>query len=502
MFSNMSDGTLNWKALGVLTVIAGMLLAVPLASASSPPPPPTIPAGSTGNAWAYGGAWYWNDSQLGSLYGNNTSYSSSFHESGSLQLGLQVIYIQTNTSGGEMVEVYEALTIVASVNAHYQGSSSSGYSSSGSFNVNANGWYVVNDFINFTNSGQVTVTSGGTSSTATALAVENAQTYIAANVNANFAASASSTYAGTSSSYSANGSLGANVNGNAQINFAPSLGLIPMNPTTGESWTSVSNYTASGAVSANAHEYVVVPEAFAGGLGNGTSAGCPATWHLSGQSCIYANSTSGSLSATGTGYVSLMGTDLGTINLPTTVNGQSPTAQDIQLSTTGNWGFSDGVVLVPSTLVSSTSGSGVGPLSLMGGAHHPALGAAGSDEFYYQFGGAHLGVVGSNGGNLGGKSTQTKPETPQAATQAAASNLQAAQGSSSSPAGFPLMLVLVVVIVAVVVILGAVLWMGRRRKSRAMAAGNPAGPMPTQPQPYVGPQQPSYPGNYPPPPAH
>ncbi len=496
------------KAIGVLTVIAGLLLAVPMAAASSPPPPPTIPAGSIGNSWAYGGAWYWNDSQLGNLYGNNSSYSSSFKESGSLQLGLQVIYIQTNNSGGEMVQVWEALTVVASVNAQYSGSSSGGYSSTGSFNVNANGWYVIDDFINFTNSGQVALTSGGTTTNVPALAVENAQTYVSANVAASFSASASSSYGGTSSSYSANGSLGANAAGNAQVSFTPALGIIPVNPSVGQSWTSASNYSASGAISAAVHEYVVVPEAFA--TYNGTT-GCPTSWQQSGQNCVYANSTSGQLSASTSGFVNLMGSDLGTYTLPTTVNGQSPTAQEVQISTTGDWGFSDGFVLVPSTLLSSTSGGGT-PLSLSPGGNHGLLSSSGQDQFDYQAGGAHIGVVGANGGTLGGKTTQSAPETTQVASQTAVSNLNAAQGNNGpASSGFPLMLVLVVVIVAVVVILGAVLWMGRRRKSKAAAIGAPQGqgPQMASPPAYPG-AQPAYPGNttyqgnpasnYPPPP--
>ncbi len=504
----MSKPIISWATLGVLTVLASLLLAFPLAAASSPPPPPSIPPGSTSASWAYGKQFFWNDSSVTNLAGNNSSLTSGYSESGQIALGLEVIYIQTNTSQGQQVEVYEALTLVGSVNANAQGSSSSGATGSGSASLNVNAWYVVTDFLNFTN-GQVTLSTGAPAS---ALALQNAQTNVQADVEASFSASESYSYGGSSSSFSANGSFGANVAGSAQASFTPALGIVPLNVSPGQSWNSAANYTGSGSVAANSHYYLSYPMAYGGAYGNGTgSAQCPAGSTQQGQNCVVSNSSSGSFSVTSTGSVTLFGQDLGTVTLPAPTSGQTLTAQEVDLQMAGGFGFTDGFVLVPSSLISATAGAGTlatGMQSLS----HVAIGSGGNTVDYQANNPSHIGVVGASGGSMGGQTLQSQPQDASVATQAAQTNLAAAQGTSSPAAKtFPLVLVLVIAVVAVVVITSAVIWTGRKRRRvppselRGTAGSQPAAPylQPQAPaQPGYAPAQPPRPPtpNFPPPP--
>ncbi len=501
-------GTGYLSFVAALTVAAAMLLAVPMASAataSSPPPPPTIPPGSVSATWAYGKTLNWTGNELRSFISNNSTVTQNLSESGSASIGLEVIYIQTNTSSGEMVQTYEALTAVVSVMATYSATSSSGYSASATLNFQANGWYVVQDFLNFSNSAQVIMSTGNS---ATALGIENAATQVSANLNAAFSASASDSYGVTSSSYSANGTLAASVLGNANVQFSPALGIIPLNVTPGQSWTSQSNYTDSGALQAAFHEYYKYPEAIAGSV-NGTGPQCPPGTQQQGQDCVYSNASSGSLGVTGSGTAFLSGTDLGTVVLPTPTSGSTLTAQKLQVDLSGGWGFSDGLILVPSSLSGATSGGGLGstPLSTVHALSARSPAATTGNSLYYQTNNpSHIGVLGSDSGAIGGQEFSATPQTPQVAEQQAQSNLNSATGSGANNAGgLPVILILMVVVVAVVVIAAAVIWTGRKRRRvpPSNASGQP-GAMPgtylqsQAPAPPVYQQPPTAPGPTPP----
>ena len=474
-----------------LTVAAAMLLAVPMASAASanaPPPPPSIPPGSVSATWAYGKNLNWSGNELRSFIANNSTVTQNLSEKGSLAIGLEVIYIQTNTSGGAMVQTYEALTVVASVAATYQASSSSGYTASATLNFQANGWYVVQDFLNFSNSAQVILANGAA---VPALGLENAATEVSANLAASFSASATDAYGVTSTSYSANGTIGAAVSGNAGVQFQPSLGLIPLNVTPGQSWSSQANYTDSGALQAAFHEYYQYPVALAGTL-NGSGPHCPPGSQQIGQDCVFSNASSGSLGVTGSGTAFLSGTDLGTIVLPTPTSGVTITADKVAIDVSGGWGFSDGLVLVPSTLAGATSGGSVGPLSTLHSLARTASAASGNGIYYQPNDPSHIGVLGSDGGTIGGKQFSATPQDPHVAAQQAESNLNGATGGSTGSGGLPVMLILLVVVVAVVVITSAVIWTGRKR--RRMPPSATSGQPGQMPGTYLQSQAPAPPG--------
>lgn len=467
-----------------MIVFASMLLAVPMAAASSPPPPPPIPPGSTGASWAYGHLWQWNNSAINSIDTNESNITADLHESGSIQVGSEVIYIETNTSGGEMIQTYSAVTLAASFSATY--SETEGTTTvSASVNFQGYGWYVVQNYLNLTNSGVVYI--GGVAEPGVAL--ENAATNVQLNMTMSFSVSESG-YGG-STAYSASGYFSAQALGKAMADFSPALGLFPAdaaNLTTGTVWNSSSTYTASGSISAGAHEFESLPAEY---FANAT---CPVGYQASGSNCVFSATNSTTITpAVGTGTITLYGSDLGSFPINTTTPGQSQQVQELQIWTDGPYGVTDGLVFVPSGLLGT--GPGGTPLGIEHTLVH-TLQATPNDNFYYNAQSTtHLGVVGASESVTGSGSTVLAPQSPQVAESAVVTNLAAAQPSpSSSSGGLPIMLILVVAVVAVVAILGVLVWSGRRKRKPIARA-----PMqPQQAQPGMQPMQQQPAPQYPP----
>lgn len=148
-----------------------------------------------------------------------------------------------------------------------------------------------------------------------ALGIENASARSHATLNETYRA----TITAAGSSHSASGNFNAVSDASAAIAFAPALGLIPWNVTMGQSWQSMSAFTAHGMWSV---VYNWSRTAFVGGTAFGS--GNP-------QSSVNAS-----------GNVTVYGRDVGTITLS---NGQ--TVPVLQLAVLGPFDDLDGVILVP-----------------------------------------------------------------------------------------------------------------------------------------------------------
>ncbi len=507
-----------WKLLGSMAIVIAFFLSVPLASASAPPSPPAVPSGST--SWAYGGTWVWDCSTvscMGSTANNTTvtGYTEHVH----IYMGVDVIYIQTNTSTGTSLEVYASVVAAAflSVTGTCQGTSCG---PGASYNVNANltarGYIVEIGYANVTTG---TVYSNGT--TLQALALQDAGSHEQANFTAAYSVSAG-TSASTENFY---GYAALQIGENSSVSFTPALGLFPINPTPGENWTSNATYTASGGANFAEHAYFTAPVTMLNTTG-GTN--CPTGYQTSGLNCVFTYTNGATTSIAGAGALNLYGSDLGstTVTLP---DGTVLTCQILQISTVGEFGFTQGVVLVPNSVATGTS-SGPGGIPLpasVKAAVQPATTipqaittTSGETMVFHPDYSGHDGIsiLSSSQGSMPGKGPDAGMSNPITVSQAQAdsqTNMNMVTGGGNSPSSGMnyLVFVLIAVVVAVVAIVGVVAWSGRRKR-RATAApppgmmaspapgayAPPAGvpPPPMAPYPPSGPAQPQQPAPQPP----
>jgi hypothetical protein len=480
------------RTIGALAIVAIMFMAVPLTSAGTPPSPPSPPSGW--NSWAYGHQWVWNCNSLSCLGDNNSTITSTANYTVSfgihIFLGIDVIYSELNTTSGASLEVYRAAVAVAFVQFSVTDKVGSAAGTSASINVSAEGYAVATGYANITTS---TVLVNGTTSVP-AYALVNA----ASNEQSNYTLSMSSSVSGTlASDYSAALYASMGLQAYSSVSFTPALSFVPTNPTPLETWTSNSSYAALGNLAGALHYYYSIPEMVAGDL-NSTSPGCPAPSNQSGNNCVLSHTASASGSLTGSGFLDLIGSDLGpvTINLP---GGTSFTAQVISIETTGPYGFADGIMLLPNSMFSGSGPGGI-PVGIPGGSlgsldRTMATTTTSGDQMVFNPSASHFGVVGETYGSLPGQSaTQTLPESTSTALSTAQTNLNMVKPSSSSSGGIPIMLILIVVVVAVVVVVAAAMWVGRKKKRPTSAQTAPV-------QPQANPQQnPQYQTPPPPPP--
>lgn len=297
----MRNNAKRWGiALGAALLV---LLALPALSgpAAAAPVAPAVTSASAGASaqWAYGG----QQSANVTISVNNATYKMSAF------FGWDVIFTETNTSS-TTVMVEAQRTMAAKLDASLCAPNCASPTLSGSIGIH--GWEQEAAFANFTLAGSVYVNGTPT----TALGLINSSAYAKGALNESYSVSYTNT---TGVTLTASGALKVTGHANAQIDFTPSLGLVPFNLTAGESWNSTANYTAQGMWAA---VYSWTKTTFAGVTtsGSGTPSG----------------------NATGNGSVQLYGHDAGTITLKNGV-----TVPVLEIALVGPFDDHDGFILVP-----------------------------------------------------------------------------------------------------------------------------------------------------------
>lgn len=450
----------NHRTLWTLLGIVALGLVMPLAAASPAPafhaPNPNAPPQS----WAWGATFV--KGYQGQLSGSNSNpggtsawnLSYTVHEF----LGWNTVVTQTNTSSTSFT-LSAQRAMAASFFLQANGNEGS-YSLS--LNVTAQGWESDHGSSNFTTTGSVLL--NGTTPVA-ALAVENAQ----GATSGNLTATSSATLTGpTSGSYNGYASEASEAQGS--LVFTPSLGLFPMNLSSGAWWTSSANYTAQGSYAIACHYgySAVLPRGSSGGGANCGSSG----------------------SASGSGPITLMGADH---DIDTALHGDF---HKVTLGFIGGFGFelADGLIFLPShaDLYSgaapggSVSGSpastgaqiGLNYVDVQAGATHAPVGAS-NLQFAPQVATSLGGVTGtamvapaasSSPSALNAYSVQGLPESASAAEQANACLLGGCAASPTSHSGLLLLLGLVAVGAVVLAIVGAVM-VSRSRRPKMPVGG-------------------------------
>jgi hypothetical protein len=413
----------------LLASVVVLSIYIPPASASTPQLSPT--SGPT--SWAYGGSV----SRTASGTGPNGSFAAHYF------FAWKVIFTMTNTSTTTFQ--LEAQRTVAGVLY------AAGTLGTTNANLTVTGWALETGFANFTTAGTVTVL-GPNGTTVPAVAMVNENAWASDNLTETFVANWIG-LGGLQKSGNLYASIAASAN--AQVSLQPSLGMFPLQPYTGEVWTSFSNFSASG-------EYTVA-------------------WHVFGQAPWGTATNTGAVgpvSVQGTGTVILVGTDYGTI-----VFGNDTTAViGIAMSGTGfSFENHEGIILVPtqSDLYNSGGSTASGQPSIpgnemfstdrvdvsLGSLNHGGIVAASSGYGSSSiFGSTPAASAGPANAQTGATATTGELQgTPMTVSEAQAWCLYDCQGAAAKPNGAVLVAVLVVAAVAVLALVGAVVVMTRRR---------------------------------------
>jgi len=465
--------------MGLAAVLAAIVLATP--GAAAPAPSALTPASGNSTQWAFGGSASLSFSCSGSTCtGGSSSAPSGISESFQYYIEWVVIYTETNVSSTQtMVEAQEALNASASVSATacLPSSSSSGCSST-SFSLSLSGRESAIGFTNLT-TGSVTLSSP-TSGSTPAWAVTNAQSNETFNFSGAFNAHNSTTSAGITFDVGANEG--------AAVSFSPSLGIVPLDPSPGETWNSSAPYTAHGSY----------------------TTGYTFAYNEPGNSSTVSNWTHGNVGSSGT--LTVDGTDLGAYTLTDnyTQPPSSVTAQSILLNFgSGDWSATDGWLMVPTSTYGGllTGLSYEGALAVMPTSGvHPSEGPTSltsTESAYYQKG---KGFIGANAtGSTASASTGTGLTGPVIKLQAGPEPVSVAEQQysailtpSSSSSSFPWVWLIVAVVAVVVVVVGVVAW----RRTKRPPAPSPMGTVPTgaAPTPAAEGAAPPTDGSSPPPP--
>lgn len=296
--ANKQSARRSWASISVLTVLAALVaMALYVPSAAAAPAPQGVSASVS--TWAYGG----DVGRTVTASGPNGSFAVHYY------FAWKVIVTQTNTSSTTFQLEAQRWMVAALFESGHVGTASA--------NLTVNAWENETGFANFTTAATVTT---GTGAQVAALGLVDEHGWAAGNITGVLSASWTSATGAPQTGYVY---ASAAAEANAQLSLAPPLGLYPLAPTTGENWTSMSNFTASG-------QYAVA-------------------WHSFGQVPWGSYSTSGTgspISVQASGPVYLRGADLGNITL---LNGQSATV--IVLAISGNgFDFDDheGIIFLPS----------------------------------------------------------------------------------------------------------------------------------------------------------
>jgi len=436
--------------IGILGAAVAVILLVPglVAPASASPAPL---AGSNSQQWAYGTQKWVNVTEG---FPNATYSAHAF-------FGWNVVFTETNTSA-TTVQLEAQRTMVTDYYASLCSPTCSSPTSQGNLSITA--WEKDTGFANLTTT--ATVYESGSAVPAVGLA--NASTRAAGNISESYWLKAQ--HMGTT--ITASMELFVAGSSHAAVSFAPALGLIPLNVTTGDTWNSSSAFNASGGWSVTANWY-----------------------HTS----VLGVTSSGSYNPSGTvqasGTVALAGADLASITL---ANGA--TVPVIALTWVGPFDDVDGVILVPhafnlfGTASQDWSGSALGATTVstsnldiaVDSFHHPRFVAASAS-------------FGSTDSSLSTESsTTTGPapasvSTPQTVLQAQPESVAQAQSNAncqlgqcgpaaSAAAGAPIGLVLVIGLIAALVV-GSVsvteyrVWARRRADRGSSGLASPIRPV-------------------------
>ena len=425
----------------LLTIVFG---AVP--AHATPAPASSAPASGAPEQWAFGG----HASVSLSCSDSNCGGNGSFTGSESLQYYVEwvVIYTLTNTSSGVMIEGQAAINASASLAIT---ETLNGETVSASASLSG-----LESAVGFTNVtvGAVALTSASNLTTwnSPALAIQNASSSEAFN------------FSGQYSEQTPNGSLKLNFDfgghESSAVSFSPGLGIVPLDPQPGDSWTASAPFQASGSWISG---YSL--SLSGGSYGNG-----------------YTNSSWRTGTVAANGVLAVNGSDLGAVTLydnyttpPTTVN-----AQLILLDFgSGNFTGADGWILVPSDFYAGASSglSGAYVADLAQGASPASSGlpaassTSSSESVDYQQGAGFIGgglsgstslTVGPTGSSPVSAQVNAGPE-PVAVAQQQYSAMTSGSGSSSGLGAVGLVIGVVVVLAVVVV---AVMLLRRSRARR------------------------------------
>jgi hypothetical protein len=398
-------------AIGLIGVVAGPATGVLAAGPTTPSS--ASPAVTSNQTWAYGGSEWTNVS--GSTNALNGSGTYSIHAF----FGVQVVLRQTNTSSTTF-ELTANRTMLGAVYASYCRPNCAAPSATGNLTFRA--WEVSLASANFTTAGQVIGPRGAVP----ALAISNSSTVSTAQMTQ----SASIRILGPFASHAATWNLSVQSAARAKIAFSPSLGLVPDNLSATPNWSAKSTFAGSGSWS----------------------------WSFSSSRMPFSGppvtaSHSGNGSVAGTGNVTLLGADGGTVLL----RGGISTAA-VRLAVLGPFAVREGFILVP-TGADLFEGSGDWQSVSVGGAiagtdavdfapgvgAHPILEASSTRYAASSTSTANqlsptsgLTPMVSPSEGTGNATVQAQPETAAQANQAAGCLLSGtcASPGSRSPSGF------------------------------------------------------------------
>jgi hypothetical protein len=449
------------------------------------------PAGTT-QQWAFGGyaSAQYSCSSVSTCIGSSGGTGvSSINLNYNYNISWAVIYTQTNVSASQTMDEVQAglgANVAFSLSECYTANSSPCQTTSLSLNLFGKEYGV--GFTNLT-TGTVDLTAGtGSPGSVAAQAVTNAASdelyNFSGSLNANVPAEDSSPAVSDSANFDFGG------NESSQVNFATPLGLVPLDPTPGDQWTSNASYSATGSY----------------------TSGYSASYSIQGQS----NTTSAwaSTSVMPSGQLWVNGTDLGAVTLYDNYTNPptQQTAQIILLNFTSGDEFStaDGWVFIPTGLFGglisllAQKESGVMPAASV-----PSQGSLAAGSTYYEPGTGFVGAAASSSGisspfDVPGAQAPTvslsaEPEPVSVAQSQYNGILTSSAPSSSSSTPYPWMWIAVAVVVVLVVVVAivAVAMRSRRRKQPpAPMAPYPAGsPMPGAPGAPPGYPMPPPPGS-------
>ena len=298
----------NRGATFAVLIVLALALALPAwapASAASPVP------GNPPEVWAYGNTVSLNQTtNWVNMYGSGEILVHAFY-------GWVVILTQTNTSTSNFT-LEGQRAVVAKLFVDYC-SPTCANPTGALVNLTVVAWQRDTAFANFTENGTVNVLAPpAEAGTQAALAIQNAQVYRQGNLTETASWTLHGVHRG--SAY-----ITTNVAADAAVTFTPSLGLVPRNVSSGESWNSSAAYQPTGEVTGRYDYNIQSPQASASGEG-------PINASFESQ-----------------GTASLYGTDVGSTGLHG--DGLHYTADEIstQLFVTGLVGFhfDDGFFLAP-----------------------------------------------------------------------------------------------------------------------------------------------------------
>lgn len=416
-------------------------------------------AGGSSVEWAFGGSGYSNGAcNQSTCAGSNLSLNGSFSASWNLSVHWVVIYNQTNVSSSQK-EISAKAGIDASLSYSLSACTVVTLGQpcvTDTASVSLAGKALAAGWTNLTN-GTVDLLSGPNGSgPVSAWAVTNSSSSESFNFSGSFSINSAS------QSISGSGSFVVGASEHSSIQFTPSLGLVPVNLTPGQTWTASAPFTALGSWAAGYAYNVAV-------------SGSPPV----------SNSSWAHGSVTPSGTLTVNGSDLGhtllwnNFSTPHT----SVNAHQLELDFSGaNFSAMDGWIFGPTDIYTGVVPSFTGFGNVSANSSESADFVPGTG-----FVGASLGANSSNVSAPPGPASFFVQAGPEPVGVAEAQYASIASGGSGS-GGFPVLLVVGIVVVAAAAGVGVMLW--RRSAHRrpptppqAASTGTPGTVAPSPPSP-------------------